>query len=164
MNQTTIGQNIAFWRRKAGLTQEQLSEKLGVTAQAVSKWENDLSQPDLNFVRQMATMFGITLEELLNGESAVPVVRVADAEQREKRIVQIQVKTPETSVALRIPATLFRSMYESGQLQGLVENEEEAVAGLCAVMEMIEQGTVGRLVDVETEGTTVCIEVVAYEG
>ena len=42
---TTIGQTIALHRKKVGLTQEELAEKCCVTAQAVSKWENDLSLP-----------------------------------------------------------------------------------------------------------------------
>ncbi|MCI9449669.1 MAG: helix-turn-helix transcriptional regulator [Clostridiales bacterium] len=39
----SIGQNIAYYRKKLGMTQEGLSEKMNVTAQAVSKWENDIS-------------------------------------------------------------------------------------------------------------------------
>ena len=49
---TVIGENIAALRRKAGLTQEELSEKMCVTAQAVSKWENDLSCPDIETIRR----------------------------------------------------------------------------------------------------------------
>ena len=42
----SIGQNIAYYRKKMGITQEGLAEKMNVTSQAVSKWENDLSYPD----------------------------------------------------------------------------------------------------------------------
>lgn len=43
----TLGQRIAELRKKEGLTQEELAEKLGVSPQAVSKWENDISCPDI---------------------------------------------------------------------------------------------------------------------
>lgn len=39
----TLGKRIAAWRRWVGMTQDQLAERLGVTAQAVSKWENEVS-------------------------------------------------------------------------------------------------------------------------
>lgn len=45
---TTIGQRIAYYRKKANLTQEELAEKCSVTPQAVSKWENDISAPDIS--------------------------------------------------------------------------------------------------------------------
>lgn len=51
---TTIGQTIALHRKKVGLTQEELAEKCCVTAQAVSKWENDLSYPDLESTGRLA--------------------------------------------------------------------------------------------------------------
>lgn len=65
----TIGKRIAENRRRLGLTQDQLAEKLGVTAQAVSKWENDLSCPDIGTLPALAAIFGITTDELLGKDS-----------------------------------------------------------------------------------------------
>ncbi len=48
MTQETLGRRIAAHRRELGLTQDALAERLGVTAQAVSKWENDQSCPDIS--------------------------------------------------------------------------------------------------------------------
>jgi transcriptional regulator with XRE-family HTH domain len=59
-------------RKKLGLTQDQLAEKLGVTAQAVSKWENDLSCPDITMLPKLAEIFGTTTDTLL-GWQAQPV-------------------------------------------------------------------------------------------
>lgn len=65
----TIGKRIAACRRSLGLTQDQLAEKLGVTAQAVSKWENDQSCPDISMLPRLAEIFGVTTDELLGRES-----------------------------------------------------------------------------------------------
>ena len=46
----TLGQRIAYYRKRAGLTQEELAEKCSVTPQAVSKWENDISSPDISLL------------------------------------------------------------------------------------------------------------------
>jgi len=61
----TIGKRIVQNRKRLGLTQDQLAEKLGVTAQAVSKWENDQSCPDITLLSQLADIFGISTDELL---------------------------------------------------------------------------------------------------
>ena len=64
----TIGKRIAAGRKKLGLTQDALAEKLGVTAQAVSKWENDQSCPDISMIPRLAQLFSITTDELLGVE------------------------------------------------------------------------------------------------
>ena len=68
----TLGKRIMENRKKLGLTQDQLAEKLGVTAQAVSKWENDLSCPDITILLKLAEIFGTTTDTLL-GRQAQPV-------------------------------------------------------------------------------------------
>ncbi len=61
----TLGKRIATHRRRLGLTQDALAELLGVTAQAVSKWENDQSCPDIATLPKLAEIFGVTTDELL---------------------------------------------------------------------------------------------------
>lgn len=60
-----IGENIRSCRRKMNLTQEQLAEKLGVSFQSVSRWENDLTYPDTELLPVLSKIFGITTDELL---------------------------------------------------------------------------------------------------
>lgn len=73
----TIGKRIAQNRKRLGLTQDQLAEKLGVTAQAVSKWENDQSCPDIAMLPKLAEIFGTSTDALL-GREAPPPVREAE--------------------------------------------------------------------------------------
>ena len=61
----TMGQRIAFLRKRAGLTQAQLAEKMGLSAQAVSKWEGDLSCPDILMLPALAKLFQVSTDELL---------------------------------------------------------------------------------------------------
>ena len=61
----TLGKRISAHRKRSGLTQDKLAERLGVTAQAVSKWENDLSCPDITMLPKLAQIFGVTTDELL---------------------------------------------------------------------------------------------------
>lgn len=60
-----IGENIRSCRRKMNLTQEQLADKLGVSFQSVSRWENDLTYPDMELIPALTGIFGISADELL---------------------------------------------------------------------------------------------------
>ena len=60
----TIGKNIAELRKNSGMTQEQLAETLGVSSQSVSKWENDVTMPDIMLLPVIAGCFDITVDEL----------------------------------------------------------------------------------------------------
>ncbi len=88
----TLGNRIMQNRKRLGLTQDQLAEKLGVTAQAVSKWENDLSCPDIAMLPKLAGIFGITTDALLGTETDPPVheAEVVDEEPQETAGIHVQ--------------------------------------------------------------------------
>ena len=68
----TLGKRIAQHRKRLGMTQDALAEKLGVTAQAVSKWENDQSCPDITMLPKLAQIFGTTTDALLGIAEEIP--------------------------------------------------------------------------------------------
>ena len=65
MQKGTMGMMIASKRKELGLTQMELAEKMGVTDKAVSKWERDLSYPDISSLPKLAEIFGMSVDELL---------------------------------------------------------------------------------------------------
>ena len=73
----TLGERIQSYRKKNGLSQEQLAEALGVSRQAVSKWELNDAQPDLDKVRALARLFQVSTETLLGTESPEPEAAAA---------------------------------------------------------------------------------------
>ena len=60
----TIGQNICHLRKSANMTQAKLAEKLGVTEQSVSKWENDVCNPDVSIIPVIAKLFNISIDRI----------------------------------------------------------------------------------------------------
>lgn len=68
----TLGKRLSTFRKLAGLTQQQLSEKLSLSPQAISKWENDLSEPDIATLRALANLYEVSLGELVNLEGGFP--------------------------------------------------------------------------------------------
>lgn len=61
----TIGESIRYHRTKLQLTQAQLAQRLGVSAQAVSKWENNAGLPDVTMIEPLARALGTTTDEIL---------------------------------------------------------------------------------------------------
>jgi len=68
MNQEKIGKFISLSRKNKSLTQEQLAEKLGVSINAVSKWERGLNFPDVSLMEKLCEELDFTLNELFAGE------------------------------------------------------------------------------------------------
>ena len=71
----TLGERIALARKKAGLSQEQLGEMLGVSRQAVSKWESSQTNPDVAYVAQMCRLLEVSSDWLLLGEESFAPAR-----------------------------------------------------------------------------------------
>ena len=68
MDQLKIGKFISECRKQKNLTQMQLSEKLGITDKAVSKWERGIAMPDTSIMLDLCDILGISVNELLMGE------------------------------------------------------------------------------------------------
>ena len=65
MDQTTTGKFITKKRKELNLTQEQLSQKLGVSNKTISKWETDETLPDIRQSKHLAVLYGLSLDELI---------------------------------------------------------------------------------------------------
>ena len=68
MNQEKMGKFIAELRMEQGYTQKEIGDKLGITDNSVSKWERGINAPDIYYLKELAEIFHVTVQELLNGE------------------------------------------------------------------------------------------------
>ena len=66
----TFAEKLKSLRKQASMSQEQLAEKLGVSRQAVTKWETDTGIPDLENIKSISSLFDISIDELLSNEKA----------------------------------------------------------------------------------------------
>ncbi len=69
MKKQTLGMMISSLRKEKGMTQLELADKMGVTDKAVSKWERDLSFPDINSIPKLAEVFEVSVDELMQVKS-----------------------------------------------------------------------------------------------
>ena len=152
----TLGQRIAALRTAKNIRQNELAERLGVSSQAVSKWENDISCPDISILPALAAELGVTADELLSGESREPEVRLMSDEECKKKadstILRIVVDSSAGDrVRVNLPMQLVKMGLEIGMtLSDVTENETFKNIDISQVVRLAEQGLVGRLVEVDS--------------
>ena len=85
----SLGEKIREQRKSAGLSQEQLAEKLNVSRQAITKWETDKGIPDVGNLIAISDEFGLSLDELIKGDIAVKKKVIADSSAKKWHILVI---------------------------------------------------------------------------
>lgn len=150
----SLGKRISELRKRKGLTQDQLAEEMGVSSQAVSKWENDISCPDIGLLPQLADFFGVSLDELMRGEREKEVQVVPESERKDpsKLIMRIKILSSDGDrVNVNLPMSLVRMGLESGMLDSMVgKNENLKGIDFDSLLLMVEKGAIGKLVEVQS--------------
>jgi transcriptional regulator with XRE-family HTH domain len=158
MTMETMGTRIAELRKRKGVTQDQLAEQMGVSCQAVSKWENDLSCPDIALLAPLADYFGVTTDELLRGKSAQLVRVVPEGERKDlsQMMFKILVNSAEGDVVrINLPMSLVKLGLEIGkQVPQISGNDALKNIDFESILLMVESGVIGRLVEVKSQDGT----------
>lgn len=154
MNET-IGNRIAKFRKAKGFTQEELASRLDVSSQAVSKWENDQSCPDISLLPQLSKILGVTVDELLTGSNdEVKLLPVSERKSLDELTLRVYVLSSDgDKVKVNLPMTLVKLGLELGVdfMPGQGENMEALRSlDLNKVTEMVQRGAVGKLVEIES--------------
>ena len=143
-------------RRQKELRQEDLAQMLEVSPQAVSKWENDQTCPDISLLPRLAEILGVTVDELLSGKTEVqPAVKLEPVQQRKDikdMILRIVVDSADgDKVRVNLPLALVQLAVDAGidlpQVSG-----KEALSGidLKQILELVSHGVVGNLIEVDS--------------
>ena len=164
--ENTLGKRIAALRRQMDLKQDDLAEMLNVTPQAVSKWENDQTCPDISLLPELAKILGVSVDELLSGKNELqPDVRLIPVEQRKDikdMILRIVVDSSQgDKVRVNLPMALLQVALDMGmEMPQVSGNTALKSIDLNQVMELVRQGAVGNLVEMDSsDGDTVRIYV-----
>lgn len=165
MNET-IGSRIAKFRKAKNMTQEELANMVGVSSQAVSKWENDASCPDISLLPQLSKVLGVTTDELLTGKN--DEVKMVPTEQRkplDQLTMRIYVNSADgDKVRVNLPMPMVKVCMEIGMnmLPNMGGDQAEMFKNvdMSKLVQMVEMGMIGKLVEVESaDGDTVEIVV-----
>lgn len=159
----TLGKRISEQRKIKGMKQEELAEKLDVSAQAVSKWENDQSCPDISILPELSKLLGISIDELLTGEKEAQKVCVLPESERKdisEMTLRVLIESKKgDKVKVNLPLLLIKSALEVGlDLSTVSSNPSLKSINLAQIMDLVAHGVVGNLVEMESaDGDTIKI-------
>ena len=158
----SFGQRFLRLRKEKKLTQEDIAKKLNITAQSVSKWENDNSYPDVAILGDIASIFNITVDELLGRE--VKTTAILEEHERKdinKLVLKVKILSEDNKVNINLPVPLIIALTNSGSSMANI-NFGDKLQGIDfgMIVSLIEQGVVGQLVEIESaDGSTIRISV-----
>ena len=151
---TSLGKKISDYRKALGLTQDQLAEKMNVSPQAVSKWENEISCPDIALLPKLAALFGITVDALLSVETKKVIELLPEDKKRsfDDLILRIIVNSSDgDKVRVNLPMPLVKLSLEMGMnFSQVSDNDALKNIDVGQILRLVEKGVIGKLVEVES--------------
>ncbi len=162
----TLGSKIARLRKEKGYTQEEFSQLLDVTAQAVSKWENDASCPDIMLLPKISQLLGISIDELLG--NAIPKTEPAEEAKPKVDINKLSLKIRVTGegkkpVNVAFPMAMVKKFTKLGTgISNIVNVNSPSIDSkkIEQIFELIDEGVTGEVLNVTDEnGQNVIIEI-----
>ena len=159
----SFGTRLVDIRKEHNMTQNDIADRLNISAQAVSKWENDMTMPDIDTLVKLSDIFDMSLDELVGKQKSEPTL--VPAEQRKDinkmvfriRVVshdgdQVRVNLPMAAVKIFINNDTANSVFVGNKaLEGIDFNQ---------IYAMVEQGIIGELVSIDSaDGDHVTITV-----
>lgn len=148
----SFGTRLANLRREHNLTQNDIADRLNISAQAVSKWENDLTSPDIDTLLKLADIFDITVDELL-GKKKKETLYVPTEERKDinKLMLRIRVLSADgDKVNVNLPMQAVKILVNNNTVNMFSGNKALEGIDFNQLYAMVEQGIIGELVSVES--------------
>ena len=130
----TFGQRFARFRKAKGFTQDDIANKVNVSSQAVSKWENDINMPDVGILLNLGDILGVTTDELLGKENP-----------KEGDKVRVNLPLQIVKIALDAGVAPAISVNGNGKMADAISSIDWK-----QVYSLIEQGLLGEIVTVDS--------------
>jgi Predicted transcriptional regulators len=150
----SLGKKIAENRKARSWTQEELAEMLGVSPQAVSKWENDVSCPDIMLLPQLSKLFDCSVDELLQVQKKQETVYLPV--EKRKNVDDMLLKMIVNSsngdkVRINVPFPIVKLGVQLGMSMPQINGKETLKdIDFDRILSLVENGLMGKILEVET--------------
>lgn len=162
--QETLGAKIARLRKEKGYTQEEFSQLLDVTAQAVSKWENDISCPDIMLLPKISQLLGVSIDEML-GNSVEQAQKVEESKADTSKLhLKINITSPNKKpVNVSFPMAMVKRFTKIGTgISSIIDVNAPNIDSkqIDSIFELINDGATGEVLNITDEnGQNIVIEI-----
>jgi transcriptional regulator with XRE-family HTH domain len=149
----TFGHRFTALRKEKGYTQESIATKLHITAQAVSKWENDTSLPDVSMLEKIADLLETSVDYLL-GRVTPQVVAVSPGPKKEinRLVFKINITSSEGDlVKVNLPLPIIIAALDSGVNPKINGKDILGNIDIKMILGLIEQGVLGKMVEIDSK-------------
>ncbi len=146
----TLGTRLVELRKKYNFTQADIGEKLNVSVQAVSKWENDLSLPDYDYLIKLADLFNTSIDELLGRKKEI--VRQEENKDKNKLLFKISIKSADgDEISINLPLLVIKVLVENNSNTNIISgNESLKNIDFASLLSLAEQGVIGEIVNISS--------------
>ena len=162
----TLGTRISQYRKQRNFTQSEFAELLGVTPQAVSKWENDISCPDIMLLPKISQLLGVSIDEMLG--NPVDQTKAQKVEEPKIDTSKLKLKINITSankkpVNISFPMAMVKRFTKIGTgISSIIDVNSPAIDGkqIDSIFELINDGATGEILNITDEtGQNIVIEI-----
>lgn len=148
----TFGTRLAMIRKEHHFTQNEIADRLNISAQAVSKWENDLTLPDINTLVDLADIFDMTVDELV-GKKKSESKYVEPQQRKDINAMMLRITVDSKGgdkVRINLPMAIIKVMVEGNSQVAISGNKALANIDFNQIWQMVQQGLIGELVTIES--------------
>lgn len=157
----SFGTRLANVRKQHNLTQNDIADRLHISAQAVSKWENDLTSPDIDTLIKLSEIYDMSMDELIGKEKTEPVYLPKEERKSiESLMLKIVVNSKDgDSVKINLPMAAVKA-FLNNDTSVFTGNKALEAIDFNQIYSLAEQGMMGELVSMESaDGDYVTITV-----
>ena len=146
----TLGTRLVELRKKYNFTQADIGEKLNVSVQAVSKWENDLSLPDYDYLIKLADLFNTSIDELIGRKKEIVIQE--ENKDKNKLLFKISIKSADgDEININLPLSVIKVLVENNSNTNIISgNESLKNIDFASLLSLAEQGVIGEIVNIKS--------------
>ena len=143
-----FGAKLQSLRKERGYTQDALAEKLNISPQAVSKWENGATSPDMDTLVKLADIFDVSLDELMGRVVKKPAYYSEPGKKAfDELLLRVSVESKDgDKIWMNLPMPLVKALTAGGQMNTMMGGNALSGIDFDAIVALAEQGALGELV------------------